>query len=342
MASDIKFVFIVTGKDASFTEMAGHRARELIRKAQSKSPGAFDAATLRFVHFNFRNDKVEFYEFDRAKEPDWAGKFPWRPLGAASLSGDPLYDPKTFVSASLVPDTMSIVDVYRSIRGAPASSVLELSIFSHAFAEGPVLVNTFDRVPPPFPDGSPQRTWTDPIDRDGRARTDFFPNMGEDPNVSSAGPVKRGGKNALNEFKAAFDSRGSFRVYGCNVQDVVVDPGDGTNMVRLASAVRQVLHQAYVLPVDAARSGGTGSDFGEQLRKGTRPAPDTPITLDMEREFRQEERRAKKYHDLGRPFAFDYVPLPKLRELHYGIDDKFFKSETGMKLKRQWREVIQF
>jgi hypothetical protein len=107
---------------------------------------------------------------------------------------------------------MSMVNVYHSIRRAPSRSVLELSIISHAFVGGPILVNS--RVRPSTLSG--QR---DPTDKDGRAQSDFTTDMGE------SGP-------ALDQFKNAFDPKASIRIWGCDV----------------AHATRGVVRQAYELP----------------------------------------------------------------------------------------------
>jgi hypothetical protein len=50
------------------------------------------------------------------------------------------------------------------------------------------------------------------MDADG---TDFSTNMGEDPAVTGQG------LNALAEFNAGFALGATFRMHGCNVQDVV-------------------------------------------------------------------------------------------------------------------------
>jgi hypothetical protein len=341
-------VFLASGTDLSdpdapkpsvFTPRAGNRARAIIRQAQSHSPGVWGGATLRFVHFSFGGDQVEYYEYDPAdKSPqsmNWRrSPFPWVKLEDSSSSGDPAYDPKTFVSVPVAPATMSIVDIYHSVRGAPPSSVLDLSIFSHAFIEGPVLVNTVDTEPDAFPDGSPQRTSTD---RDGRVRTDFHPNMGEDPAVGSSGPIRSGGKDALAEFKAKFHPAGAFRVYGCDVQDVAVDP-DNNQRKLLVSTVFQVLHQAYAKPIRAAHLGqtGTAADFGRRLLKGPVPESNTSVALNMAEEFANEAALPATDH------AHSHLPVDKLRELHYGIDPTFFRDEQGMQLDRLWQELIQF
>ena len=335
MASDIKLVFIASGTKADFkpptpndfTERAGNRARAIILRARSKSPGPFTASTLRFIHFNFGGDKVEVHDFDSTKKSlDWAKKsFPWTDFSSFTATGDPSFDPKTFVDAPTTANTMSITHVYHSIRRAPAASVLELNIFSHAFVEGPVLVNTTDHQPPDWSPGNPKR---DDADRDGRLRTDFFPNMGEDPAGS--------GKNALTEFTAAFATNGSFRVYGCDVQDVVVDPDTGDRAL-LVSTVFQVLHQAVAKPIGRAvrKKTDAAAVFGKKLLKGPKPDGSTTITLDMSEEFSNEKDRTDNEHD-------HFPTIEKYRSLHYSIDTLFFQNESNLVLTRTWSELIQF
>ena len=75
--------------------------------------------------------------------------------------GDPY--PSTWGKDDDPPANVSIVNAYHSIRKAPASSILEFSIFSHAFVDGPVLNNT---------DASPGQTTRTPGDSDGRSQYD--------------------------------------------------------------------------------------------------------------------------------------------------------------------------
>lgn len=92
---------------------------------------------------------------------------------------------------------MSIVDLYAAVRAVGAGkatkgTLLEVSIFSHAFWEGPILVNSDDRR------GNGRR---DPSDKDGRVGKDF-----KRENMSAA---------HLAEFRAAFASRGTWWNWGC-------------------------------------------------------------------------------------------------------------------------------
>ena len=111
---------------------------------------------------------------------------------------------------------ISLADVYSSIRAAPASSVLEISIFSHAYLGGPILVDSNDQsnikaAPGELADkhGLSLVGQRDPSDKDGRSLKDFNPDMGDKP-----GP---GPKTNLQIFAERFDTKGTFRVWGCNM-----------------------------------------------------------------------------------------------------------------------------
>lgn len=245
------FVFLVSGRpeggsphgaDNTFARCAWLRVAELVRifHKNRKKPGAAVTGTtvLRFIHFASNDSTVGIYEHDfatmanRVQDPqgnslskNWVTldstfktKFgtlapqtedpkdfvEWAQVAAAKAA-----NPKTWGPADDPPANVSIVNVYHSVRKAPAGSVLELSIFSHAFVDGPVLNNT----------SASSATARTPGDTDGRALIDFQTNMGE----SGAANAK-----ALDEFKKAFAPTGSFRIWGCNIQDIVdtVGPPD--------------------------------------------------------------------------------------------------------------------
>ena len=244
------FVFLVSGRpeggvphgtDNTFAACAWLRVAELVRifHKNRKKTGAVvtDTTVLRFIHFASHNSTVGIYEHDfatmanRVRDP--LAKNPdnnWRTLDASFVTKfgtlTSTEDPKNFVEWNEVsiakashPKTwgknddpspnVSIVNVYHSVRKAPAGSVLELSIFSHAFVDGPVLNNT----------SSFSTTNRTPGDTDGRAAIDFQPNMGESGTANA---------HALDEFRRGFHGTGSFRIWGCHIQDLVdtVPPGD--------------------------------------------------------------------------------------------------------------------
>jgi hypothetical protein len=298
------FVFLVSGRpdggkppgtDDIFARCVWFRVVELVQSfyKNRKKPGAAvgEDAVLRFIHFACHNSTVGIYEHDFATMKDQVRdsraksvNTNWRTLDSnfettfGSLSQTE--NPKNFVEWKEVADTkasnpqtwgkdddppanVSIVNVYHSIRKAPLGSVLELSIFSHAFVDGPVLNNTGANH---IDQALGNRTVGD---TDGRAATDFLPNMGEQ------GPTNA---NALNDFRSRFAPTGSFRIWGCNIQDIVdTVPPEGGNKRRclIMSTVRQVIEEAYVRP---KKRGGA---LGKLLRAKSLPPGNTMISLDM-------------------------------------------------------------
>jgi hypothetical protein len=94
--------------------------------------------------------------------------------------------------------TLSIVDVYNHVLASPPGSVVELSIFSHAFARGPILLNTKDDDKDTYDKPHGKR---DPKDVDGRLK-DFGPE--EMP------PDK------MKKFRAAFGAKPVLWIWGCD------------------------------------------------------------------------------------------------------------------------------
>jgi hypothetical protein len=92
---------------------------------------------------------------------------------------------------------MSITDLYDAVRrigaGADKATLLEVSIFSHAFWQGALLVDSNDSFV-----GRPER---DPDDKDSRVDKDF-----KAPNMTAA---------QLTEFAAAFAPGGLWWNWGC-------------------------------------------------------------------------------------------------------------------------------
>ena len=134
-------------------------------------------------------------------DPDtFVSKGPFRPIDKTT-DYDHSGDEPTFIPSAAASDVMSIVDVYRSVRGAPAGSVLELSLFSHGWIGGPILVNSFDNRHDP--------NERDPQDKDGRAALDFNLIMGE----TDGSPL-----SLLHRprFMLSFDPQGIMQTWGCN------------------------------------------------------------------------------------------------------------------------------
>lgn len=318
MAEDVKFAFVATGTDDKSPNIFTHLLSKHITLLRArldrdkKKPSSFITlpARVRIVHFSFKTDEILVKdEFFGQASPN--PKQGFVPIGSVT---DGL---SSFLTKS---SPMSIIDVYHAVRRAPRQSVIDVSLYSHGFVEGPVFINTGDGAEgQQYSPGNPKR---DPNDRDGRVRTDFFPNMGENPATAD-------GKDALSQFKGGFVTGGAFRVFGCNVQDVVKFEGD---RLYLRSIAFETLHQAYITPLTI-----TGATRKSLLR-GENPVQ--PIVLDMGHEFDVEISLKKDPHI---SHELNGVPLTsaKLLEIHYS-DDLLFQGETARKLSKAYSEIVQF
>jgi hypothetical protein len=244
LANPVRFFFLVAGYDyeaggsengLAFGLMCTGRVRERI-VAINKTVGQKDAlvtedSTLRFIRFSFEWGKIEVIDREfvagRGIKAVAVSEKDWKPLESVG-TGD-ASDPVKFVSkgpfrainraedyenlnakypnlkqGAATRDIMSIVDVYRSVRGAPeGGAILELSIFSHGWIDGPVLVNSSDRVRDP--------KLRDPDDKDGRAALDFNIFMGEPVEDGKIEPLTR-----LFRFMGSFNPKGVMRTWGCS------------------------------------------------------------------------------------------------------------------------------
>jgi hypothetical protein len=352
MSDPIRFIFIVTADHATFDGLADERTMELCRSFYDKrlKPGAVlpAPAVLRFVHFHCLSNKINIFDFPllttASPRPPTSMRRKWTALDDFVPSGDPRFSPFRFVDSS--GGHFTILNVYHSIRGAPDNSVLELSIFSHGWAEGPLVrQNEGTDDDPPAPINSlPIRR---PDDTNGRARTDFEDNMGEDPNAGE--PVgqfpRTGGKDALKEFKAAFDPQASFIIFGCNGQDPLRDPVRNTRIGVLKSSAGQVIHQAYLLPTAAneAKKKNDAAKIGEVLATGQIPVA-LEVPIDMGAEFDDERRdidNGGHYTKFDEDKATDKEARKKA---HYSLDTIFFPaaSSTELKFTRKWTSVLGF
>lgn len=206
-----KFVLIATGgmlppDTVDFGPMAKARMVSLVNEwndlIRKKKPPFTLPATVRFVRFNFDTSAVSMHDHvfpDKGTNSPSLKDSDWSAVPSGGIINITTHD-----NSNLGSKTLSITNIYDTVRHCPADSVLEVSIFSHAFIRGPVLINTSDTN---GPTGN-----RDPKDMDGRPK-DFTSNMGE----------PAAGANALKDFIKNFDKKGHFRVYGCNVQDVVKD-----------------------------------------------------------------------------------------------------------------------
>jgi hypothetical protein len=315
------FVFLVSGRpeggvphgtDATLANCAHLRVTELVHifYKNRRKPGAVVQASpvLRFIHFACHDSTVSIYEHnfptmaDRVLRPNWLALDSGFTTAFGSLA--PQEDPKNFVEWLEIsnakashplswgekdrpPGNVSILNVYHSVRKAPPGSVVELSILSHAFVDGPVLNNTYAQ---PVDLTLGNRT---PGDTDGRAPVDFQANMGE-PGTANL--------SALDEFRTAFASNGSFRIWGCNIQDVVEtvppppEPQTTTRRCLIMSTVRQVVEAGY------SRKKKAGGPLANLLRAKSLPPGDTMLSLDMGYQI-QYEFDIQKDKNAGRGFT---------------------------------------
>lgn len=101
---------------------------------------------------------------------------------------------------------MSIVDVYRAVQKigiTEPGSLRELSVFSHSFYKGPILVNSNEDAD--YKEGATRARLRDPDDKDGRGSKDFYR-----PNMSN---------EQLRNFRNAFHKTGYAWIWGCNFPD---------------------------------------------------------------------------------------------------------------------------
>ncbi len=119
------------------------------------------------------------------------------------------------------PGVMGITDIYLEVITIGTSSpgtLMELSIFSHGWMGGPILVNSTDdrsrEITVPMPIGDPivmqvavAGNTRDPDDKDGRARLDFQP-----PTMDASD---------LADFRKAFHTDGFSWLWGCSFPRVI-------------------------------------------------------------------------------------------------------------------------
>jgi len=179
---------------------------------------------------------------------------------------------------------------------------------------------------------------------DGRAAIDFQSDMGENGAAN---------KNALIDFRNAFADTGSFRIWGCNIQDVVEtmpppNPQDPTDIVvrrcLIMSTVREVVEAAFTWPMRR------GTAVGNLERGSTIPAGNTKIDLDMDGEFDDE---VSKQSDPGAGHGLDPFTKQRLYEIRYDetppdhVYHDFFRGERvagkfAKSITRSLSEIVKF
>lgn len=214
----MKQVVLVAGVDyefkgVDFRQLADNRRRLLDRRNTAR-------ADLRFVTMDVRAGEVEVRDitFPGGKRTEAVtSSKPFTPVGRASyttVGGHTRFKPGQWT-------VMGMPEVYRRVQdiGAAAPGTLtELSIFSHGWMGGPILVNSDDdrtielTIPNLF--GAPSTmtvpltgTMRDPDDRDARPRLDF-----QAPTMEAT---------QLDMFRKAFAADGVSWLWGCAFPKVV-------------------------------------------------------------------------------------------------------------------------
>jgi hypothetical protein len=210
-----KWVVLVAGFDhersgVDFEQLALNRMALLIERhrlaqARAKASALMAMQTApRFVLFDVKSGIVRRSEVWKPKgERKWTEIARFNPVSAANYSGG------GHVFDTDPAGVLSITDVYRHVQQigrTEPGSLAELSVLSHGWVGGPILVNSFDRTAP----GTLER---DPDDRDARADKDFEP-----PNMDAA---------AKADFQKAFATDAFVWTWGCV----------------FANSPRQVLHR---------------------------------------------------------------------------------------------------
>jgi hypothetical protein len=209
----VKQFVLVAGVDYEFTgvdfrQLADNRRRLLER-------GNTARADLRFVTMDVRAGEVEVRDvtFPGGKRTETVTSTkPFTPVTRASYQttgGHTRFKPGQW-------SVMGITDAYRRVQdigGADPGTLAELSVFSHGWMGGPILVDSDDdrttEITIPSLSGTPITitvpllgTIRDPDDKDARAHLDFRP-----PTMDAT---------QLDLFQKAFDSNGRAWLWGCS------------------------------------------------------------------------------------------------------------------------------
>ena len=312
MATDIKFIFAATGFDdggpSTFTILGTRHTDFMIRQLNKTKGKASSPLTLpalvRFVHFDWQNDRIMVHEHPFPEKGKKNPNVRWKELSTfTSTEGTATEDPSKFITKSAIVSGnrcgISIVDIYRAVRKAPRGSVLDVSVYSHGFIDGPVVENTGDAQ---LTKGTPPVPIRTDSDLDGRVRSDFMAHMGESDLVAN--------KDALKDFREGFAPDATFRIFGCHVQDIV----DGS---AFGESTRSLLRSTAFEVIRAAHT--------VQLRKNTAPAKElrkkkknVTVKLDMDHEFSIEDQKNNTSHSLTN------FNKTQLKTLHYQLDQTFF------------------
>ncbi|WP_296224239.1 hypothetical protein [Ralstonia sp. UBA689] len=189
-----KQVVLVAGFDyefngLDFNKLCRHRAKRLF--------AANPKDQLRVTLFDIGAGTVTQNEINAKKQRNWKTLSKFTPVSKSNYSKVVAGHENAFDQNQS--GIMSITDVYAFIQkigaGKEAGTLKELSVFSHGWMGGPVLVNSFDGTA----SGSSQR---DANDKDARSDKDFVA-----PTMPSA---------ALANFRKAFDTSAIVWTWGCS------------------------------------------------------------------------------------------------------------------------------
>jgi len=218
----MKHLILVAGVDYEFKGVdfrlfCNNRMKRILSSNRKKED-------LTFQIFDFRRGEVATHEFTypagkRVEKTTKLTPSPFKSISTANYDKRVSSDGEAhYYFKDSQRDTMSILDIYRAVQkvgiGAPGT-LAELSIFSHGYYGGPILVNSKDdghiniitppsTVPGPFPLPSGAR---DPDDMDPRSSKDFIP-----PTMDAT---------ALGNFQSAFSKDSYIWIWGCAFPRVV-------------------------------------------------------------------------------------------------------------------------
>ncbi|MER9565813.1 hypothetical protein [Mesorhizobium sp. M0571] len=198
---------------APFAEFAGKRREGILagkKRGEDLVIDVFDVrkGTRQTTEVRWSNGKYAVVNSDPKKI--------FAPVSRKSYRSEQTKDPVTgllkthYYFLDGQPDVMSIVDIYKhiyAIADKNPGTLQEVSIFSHGWHGGPILVNSFDDLREDANDPSRQSGIRDPDDKDGRAGKDFI-----SPTMS---PTQ------AKLFAKAFTTTGYFWIWGCNFPNAV-------------------------------------------------------------------------------------------------------------------------
>ena len=198
-------------KGVDFRQLANNRRKFIERKNTAKTD-------LRFTTMDVRTGQVEVRDVTftgGTRSETVTSTTPFATVGPSSYqtlpNGSTRFKPGQW-------NAMGVTDVYarvQAIGAANPGTLFELSIFSHGWMGGPILVDsdddrTIDVTLPPVPPSTTPTTMTlpvlgtnrDPDDKDGRSGLDFRP-----PTMDAA---------MLDLFRKAFDGSADVWLWGCS------------------------------------------------------------------------------------------------------------------------------